>query len=95
MNPISLNNLNLTITLIANMVTLFLLEELLKTKFVLATQIMIYRDIVSMSSSFFVIDSQKVGYEQVSGIPEPVDGILGMSRATTSKEYERGPLFTE
>jgi hypothetical protein len=39
-----------------------------------------------------VIDSQKVGYEQVSGMPEPVDGILGMSRATTSREYERGPL---
>lgn len=28
-------------------------------------------------------------------MPEPVDGILGMSRATTSREYERGPLFTE
>jgi hypothetical protein len=44
---------------------------------------------------FFVIDSQKVGYKQVSGMPEPVDGILGMSRATQTPGYTRGPLFTD
>jgi hypothetical protein len=28
-------------------------------------------------------------------MPEPVDGILGMSRAVMTSGYERGPLFTE
>lgn len=28
-------------------------------------------------------------------MPEPVDGILGMSRATQTPGYTRGPLFTD
>lgn len=44
---------------------------------------------------YFMIEEQKIGYEIRSGMPEPVDGILGMSRAVQTPEYNRGPLFTE